>query len=107
MVDETSAASTLPEKFGLLARGVKGALDLLTPDDVAVGLADSNARAPQNVIVEIVWIWARFGRHRLLLTRGDPEIPSDLSGIEMHRYAPSPIECSEVVRDFISNIALQ
>lgn len=110
MIDETSAASTMPEKFELLARGVKGALVLLTPDDVAMGLAGSKAqaRARQNVIVEIGWIWARFGRQRLLLlTRGDLEIPSDLSGIEMHRYAASPIECSEVVREFIANIALQ
>lgn len=110
MIDETDAASTLPEKFERLARGVKGALVLLTPDDLAMARADlvTRARARQNVIVEIAFIWARFGRQRLLLlTHGDLEIPSDLSGVEVHRYATSPIECSEVVRDFISSIEMQ
>ena len=29
------------------------------------------------------------------------EVPSDLSGVEIHRYQRSPIECSENLRDFI------
>jgi hypothetical protein len=109
MTDETDAASTLPEKFERLARRVKGALILLTPDDLAVAQADlvTRGRARQNVIVEIGWMWARFGRQKLLLlTRGDLEMPSDLSGVEIHRFEVSPIECAEVVRDFITNIEM-
>jgi hypothetical protein len=41
-----------------------------------------------------------------LLTRGDLEMPSDLSGVEIHRFEVSPIECAEVVRDFITNIEM-
>ena len=109
MIDETDAANTLPEKFERLARSVKGALVLLTPDDIAMAQSDrkAHARARQNVIVEIGWIWAHFGRQKLLLlTRGELEMPSDLSGVEAHRYGSSPIECSEVVRDFIARIEM-
>jgi hypothetical protein len=109
MIDETTAANTLPEKFERLARGVKGALVLLTPDDLAMAQKDrvTRARARQNVIIEIGWIWARLGRQKLLLlTRGELEMPSDLQGVEIHRYAASPVECSEVVRDFIASIEM-
>lgn len=107
MIDQVDAAHTLPEKFERMASEVKGALALLTPDDLAVTLKTNadEMRARQNVIVEIGWFWGRLGRKRcLLLVRGDIEIPSDLSGVEVHRYADSPTECSEVLRDFISSI---
>jgi hypothetical protein len=109
MIDETTAANTLPEKFERLARGVKGALVLLTPDDLAMAQKDrvTRARARQNVIIEIGWIWARLGRQKLLLlTRGELEMPSDLQGVEIHRYASSPVECSEAVREFIASVEM-
>ena len=80
---------------------------ILTPDDIAVTARTNlqSSRARQNVIVEVGWFWGRFGRGRcLLLVRGDVELPSDLSGVEVHRFTTSPAECSEVVRDFISEL---
>ena len=107
MIDQADAASTLPEKFERLANQVKGALALLTPDDLAKTLKTNaeQLRARQNVIVEIGWFWGKLGRGKcLLLVRGDLEIPSDLSGVEVHRFSTSPTECSEVLRDFIADI---
>ena len=110
MINEADAAYSLPEKFERLAGKVKGAIALLTPDDAAVALQNrsSNLRARQNVIIEIGWVWGRFGRDRcLLLTRGNVEMPSDLSGVETHRFQRSPVECSERLRDFIAELAVR
>jgi predicted nucleotide-binding protein len=111
MMSTTSASLTLPEKFEAIAAEVHGAIALLTPDDIG-SLSDeienlTHSRARQNVIIEIGWIWGKLGRNRcLLLTRGDIEIPSDLSGIDHHTFHQTPLECSEAVRSFINQLEL-
>jgi predicted nucleotide-binding protein len=88
-----------------MAEGVRGALAILTPDDLARILKTNtvSVRALQNVIFEVGWFSAKFGRGKcFLLVRGDVEIPSDLSGVEMHRFVSSPTEQSESLREFIS-----
>lgn len=108
MILETAGAAALPEKFEELAARVSGAVALLTPDDIVTTIrtGDSAARARQNVVIEIGWFWGRLGRDRcLLLMRDAVEIPSDLSGVEVHKYKESPIERSEAVRDFIDVIS--
>ena len=105
MIDKSDSAYTLPEKFERMATGVRGALAILTPDDLARTLKTSteSVRARQNVIFEIGWFSAKFGRGKcLLLVRGDVEIPSDLSGVEVHRFVSSPTEQSESLREFIA-----
>jgi predicted nucleotide-binding protein len=105
MIAQTQAAHTLPEKFERLAREVKGAVALLTPDDAALTFQSgiSSERARQNVIIELGWFWGKLGRQRcLLLMRGSIELPSDLSGVEVHRFEKSPTECSEALREFIT-----
>ena len=79
MIDETDAAHTLPEKFERVAAEVKGAVALLTPDDlVLTGKTNTESRARQNVVVEIGWFWGHLGRTRcLLLVKGQLELPSD------------------------------
>jgi Zn-dependent protease with chaperone function len=109
MVSTVAASATLPEKFEIVAEGVEGAIALLTPDDTATTLKATEprmtSRARQNVVVEVGWIWGRLGRKRcLLLARGEVEIPSDLSGIEIHKFASSPEECSEIIRGFIEQL---
>jgi hypothetical protein len=109
MIDKADSARTLPEKFERLASGVRGALAILTPDDLALARRTNteSLRARQNVIVEVGWFWGKFGRGKcLLLVRGNIEIPSDLSGIEVHRFVSSPTECSETLRDFIAELEL-
>jgi hypothetical protein len=107
MIDEQDGAMTLPEKFERLANEVNGALVLLTPDDLSVtkrtGIEGTRAR--QNVVLEIGWFIGRKGRNKvLLLVRGDLEVPSDLAGAEVHRFATAPTECSEPIRAFIDMI---
>jgi Zn-dependent protease with chaperone function len=110
MIVETSSAATMPEKFEEIAVRVKGAVVLLTPDDIVAAEIDGkNApRARQNVMVEIGWYWALLGRTRfLLLMKQSVDIPSDLSGVDVHRYEESPTECSECLRDFIDHLSAQ
>jgi len=110
MIVETAGASALPEKFEELAARVSGAVALLTPDDMATTIrtGSSSARARQNVIVEIGWFWGRLGRDRcLLLMRDAVEIPSDLAGVEVHKYSDSPVERSETLRDFIEALSIR
>lgn len=107
MVAETVGALSLPEKFEHVASDARGAIALLTPDDVAAAAESFEAqrqfRPRQNVVVEVGWIWGRLGRKRcLLLVRGNVEMPSDLSGIDCHPYMQSPRECAEVVRSFVT-----
>jgi Zn-dependent protease with chaperone function len=105
MIDQSDSAYTLPEKFERMAGAVQGALAILTPDDIARTLKTSteSVRARQNVIFEVGWFSAKFGRGKcLLLVRGDVEIPSDLSGVEFHRFVSSPTEHSESLRQFIA-----
>jgi hypothetical protein len=107
MIAEEQAAHTLPEKFEKIAGQVRGAIAILTPDDLAraVREGEDRVRARQNVVVEVGWFWGRLGRGRcLLLKRGDLELPSDLSGVEVHSFKESPNECSEVIRDFIARL---
>jgi Zn-dependent protease with chaperone function len=109
MVAETVGSLSLPEKFEHVASDARGAIAILTPDDVAGAAgsfeAERQFRARQNVVVEVGWVWGRLGRKRcLLLVRGSVEMPSDLSGIDSHPYTKSPRECAEVVRAFVTSL---
>lgn len=109
MLAETVGSLSLPEKFEQVASDVRGAIALLTPDDIARMRAAADApqqfRARQNVVVEIGWIWGRLGRQRcLVLVRDSIEIPSDLTGIDCHPFGESPNECSEAIRSFVAAV---
>jgi Zn-dependent protease with chaperone function len=111
MVSTTAGTMCMPEKFEEVARDAQGAIALLTPDDVSAAedsASPAQGRARQNVILEIGWSWARFGRARcLLLARGALEIPSDLSGADVYPFERSPSECSESLRAFIERLAVR
>ena len=107
MIQESDAASTLPEKFETLAERVRGAVAILTPDDLAISVSAGigGLRPRQNVVVELGWFWGRLGRERcLLLTRGVLELPSDLQGVDVHTFSDSPVECSDVLHDFVRSL---
>jgi predicted nucleotide-binding protein len=82
--EQPNQGRTVIEKFEEYA-DVAFAVVLLTPDDVGavkIASASPQARARQNVILELGFFIARLGRERVyVLYKGDVEIPSDFSGI--------------------------
>ncbi len=80
--EEPDQGRTIIEKFEQCAQG-DFALALFTPDDVG-GLDDDalQPRARQNVVFEFGYFIGKFGRDRVrALVKGNPEIPSDYSGV--------------------------
>lgn len=109
MALEQLGASALPEKFERLAAEARGAIAILSPDDIAYAVRDSGrtplARARQNVVLEIGWFWGRLGRAScLLLSRGQIEVPSDLHGVERCEYMHSVREQFESIRTFVGRL---
>lgn len=103
MAQQMVPGAALPEKFEQLASKVEFAIALLTPDDVGrtASSADLLPRPRQNTLVEIGWFWGRLGRERvLLLVKKELELPSDLQGVEYHRFETRVEEVTEKIRDF-------
>lgn len=100
---------TLAEKFEQVAAKVDAAIAVVTPDDRG-GLVDSppetyQARARQNVWLEVGWFWGRLGRGKILvLHRGGIEWPSDLLGLEAFDYTKEPQERGDQLREFVKRI---
>jgi Predicted nucleotide-binding protein containing TIR-like domain len=107
MQQEFGSGRTLPEKFEGMAERADGAIAIATPDDVGgiFGSSPEEARARENVWIEVGWIWGRLGRTKLiLLCKGSIEIPSDLQGIEYYRYDDSPTQVTESIRAFLAQL---
>ena len=80
--EQPDQGRTIIEKFEQCTQG-DFALALFTPDDVG-GFDDGalQPRARQNVIFEFGYFIGKFGRDRVrALVKGNPEIPSDYSGV--------------------------
>ena len=80
--EQPDEGRTVIEKFEQYAQ-CDFAVALFTPDDVG-GPRDDNLqlRARQNVIFEFGYFIGKFGRDRVCaLVKGDPEIPTDYSGV--------------------------
>jgi hypothetical protein len=106
MKDEHGDGKTLPEKFEQLASRVDKAIAVATPDDLgefaSCDYSKFRPRARQNVWLEVGWFWGRLGRTSLMvLSRGEIELPSDLTGLELYAYQKDPTEQSEKLRSFL------
>ena len=80
--EQPDQGRTVIEKFEQCAQG-DFAVALFTPDDIG-GPDDDDLqpRARQNVIFEFGYFIGKFGRGRVrALVKGNPEIPSDYSGV--------------------------
>ncbi len=85
LAEKPSGGKTITEKFEEHSKNIDVVFVLLTPDDMggAVG-GPLAARARQNVILELGYFAAKFGRSSgrvILLHKGDLELPSDMAGI--------------------------
>ena len=83
LADLPSGGKTIIEKFEAHA-DVGYAVALLTADDVGSRQGEDavQPRARQNVVFELGYFIGRLGRKRVCaLTKGEPEIPSDYSGV--------------------------
>ena len=82
--EQSSKGRTIIEKFEEHSE-VGFAVALLTPDDTGSlkgARGKPNPRARQNVIFELGFFIGRLGRERVCaLVKGEPEIPSDYSGV--------------------------
>ena len=84
LMQQPDSGRTIIEKFEDCSSDVDGAMVLLTPDDLAEAKVGTIKRARQNVIFELGYFVAKFGRKSgrvLLLHSGETEIPSDLNGV--------------------------
>ncbi len=78
---------TIIEKFESYASKIDYVFVLMTPDDVVLTNDSTNEekrRARQNVILELGFFYAHFGRQSgrvIVLHKGPLEIPSDIGGI--------------------------
>lgn len=82
--EQPSMGRTLIDKFEKVADEVEFATVLLTPDDEGrkKGTDTFRPRARQNVILELGFVAASLGRHRVCALRmGEVEIPSDYNGV--------------------------
>ena len=82
--EQPSMGRTLIDKFEQMTDEVEFATVLLTPDDEGrkKDTDKLTPRARQNVILELGFVSASLGRHRVCaLRKGNVEIPSDYSGV--------------------------
>jgi hypothetical protein len=88
LVEQDDLGLTIIEKFEYYARNCSFAFVIMTPDDETSGLdGKAQARARQNVIMELGWFMAYLGRDRVaILHRGELEIPSDILGVITMRF---------------------
>jgi CheY-like chemotaxis protein len=86
--EEPSAGRTIIEKFEQWAARVDCVFVLLTSDDVVRDPSDNDSkrRSRQNVIFELGFFYAQFGRTSgrvIVLHKGQVELPSDIQGITL------------------------
>lgn len=84
--EQPSRGKTIIEKFEEQAGRIDCVFVLLTPDDKAIRPTsnDGRRRARQNVIFELGFFYAQFGRKAgrvFVLRKGPLELPSDMQGI--------------------------
>lgn len=84
--EQPNRGKTIIEKFEEQARRIDCVFVLLTPDDKASSCStnDAKRRSRQNVIFELGFFYAQFGRQAgrvVALRKGPLELPSDMQGI--------------------------
>jgi predicted nucleotide-binding protein len=98
-----SAGRTIIEKFEEYAFRVDCVFVILTPDDIVIasGSDDDKRHSRPNVIFELGFFYAQFGRksgRTLLLHKGSVELPSDIQGIVWIDISNGIAEADKAIR---------
>jgi len=106
--EQDHLGKTVIEAFEYYATTCSFAFVLMTPDDKG---DDANTgprwRARQNVIMELGWFMAYLGRERVaILYQGEPEIPSDISGVLYLEFNQRISEITENIRRRLRGVGL-
>lgn len=103
--ERSGTSRTIIEKFETHSN-VSYAIALLTADDIGGNQGDDGKmrpRARQNVIFELGFFIGKLGRERVCaLNKGDPEIPTNYSGVEYIPMDDSGAWREKVVRELKS-----
>lgn len=89
LADQPGQGDTIIEKFERHADSSDYAIVLLTPDDEgrkAGSTEELQARARQNVILELGYFFGKLGRRRVVVLNGGVEQPSDVHGLNYIAY---------------------
>ncbi len=101
--EQPNAGRSLIEKFEASAEQVDCVFVLLTPDDTIRrdGTNDEKRRSRQNVIFEMGYFYAQFGRQSgrvIALYKGPNELPSDIQGIAWINIENGIVSAGEDIR---------
>lgn len=106
--EQPNCGRTLIEKFEQLSKRVDCVFVLLTPDDQAPSKENAEARrSRQNVIFELGFFYAHFGRDSgrvIVLFKGPNELPSDTQGIAWINISDGVEAAGEEIRREIAHI---
>lgn len=90
LADSAGRGDTIIEKFEKRAADSDYAIVVLTPDDEGraknSSSTDLNARARQNVILELGYFYAKLGRTKVAVIHHGVELPSDINGVNYIAY---------------------
>ena len=103
--DLPAHGQTLFEKFEKTVRESEGAIILLEEDEMSSRLNSRKIR--DNVLLELGYLLAHLGKNKILiLTEGNVEMPSDLSGVQFFVANSSTYRgLKQFVREWLDNIS--
>jgi CheY-like chemotaxis protein len=108
--EQISAGRTIIEKFEDFGVGIDCVFVLMTPDDATYVPIndDQRRRARQNVVFELGFFYAHFGRRSgrvFVLRKGSVELPSDIDGIVWIDVTSGVKAAGEQIRREVAGLA--
>lgn len=92
LAEEAGQGQTIIEKFESFASRASYVIVMLTPDDIGQSVAEReegkepNARARQNVVLELGYFIGKIDRKNIVVLDKSVEHPSDIAGLSYIRY---------------------
>jgi predicted nucleotide-binding protein len=107
--EQASNGKTIIEKFEEFVGSIDCVFVLMTPDDPGMNLNTDaeKRRARQNVVFELGFFYAQFGRRNgrvIVLCKGKIELPSDIQGIVWIDISNGVKAAGEEIRKEVAHI---